>query len=120
MLTISEIHNNQKKVSFSYGEDTVTILYRPFVAKMKWQYKRIQFIAKLVDKGKLKARRLHLAFLKLAIIDMNYTLDGELVEIPRNRIRMFDDLFLHKLYKALTDEVIYSTRERISAELKKK
>ena len=125
MLSINEILTNKKKVSFSYGEDTVTILYRPFVFKKKNEYKWVQRVlgwVKSDTQNNLKKQLIRWAqryILKKAIIEWDFTENGKPLSISRG-LRIFPDFFLQQLYWSLVAEIVITSKQAMNEALKKK
>lgn len=61
MLTLQEIINNEKSVTFEFGGEPFVVTYRPFAMGEK-QYKRFLALAGAIQPS--KAKKFHLPFVK--------------------------------------------------------
>ena len=132
MLSLSEILSNKKEVVFSFGEDTISIFYKPYALK-GGDLNRLLVLSKradlkkpekLIDKIIWKIRKypktkLYKKFLEKIIISWDLT-DGENEVGVKEGLDTLPVYFLHDLYWKMSNEIITATRQTIGAELKKK
>ena len=132
MLSLSEILNNQKEVVFSFGEDTISITYKPY-AFDKADWKQFFNLAKRVDMQrpdkfidrivwsvrKYPRMKLFKRYLKKTIVDWDLTDGKEKLSIDEG-LNSLPAYFIEQLYKELMAEVTISTRRTLNTELKKK
>ena len=131
-LSLSNILDNKAVVVFSYGEDTITIQYRPYVNDRHF-YKRLMQLAQRTALKKpdnvfkqawwylrrVSEKRLCYWYLKRVILSWDLTQDGEPLSVKRG-LRALPFLFVRRLYFALAAEMNEAMRGSISEELKKK
>ena len=113
MLTINEILANEKKVVFSYAEDTISITYKPFVFKNKKEYRLMQWVIKHVKKqnklSKSAILMIQKRFLKIAVTEWDFTNEGEPLSVKKG-LKVLPGFFINQLYWTMISEIIDATR----------
>ena len=131
-LTLSEILSNEKVVVFSYGEDTITITYKPYAIRGKER----EHIIKLAKRAELvrpkqplarlvwHARRIsklkvyHL-FLQTVLVRWDISENGKELSIAEGLERL-PALFIERLYYSMAAEIVTVARETSAEPIKKK
>jgi hypothetical protein len=131
-LSLSDILENKAVVVFSYGEDTITIQYRPYMNDRRF-YKQLVTLSKRATMPKpegifkrlwwtvwrISERRLCVWYLNHVIIDWDVTEDGKQVEISK-ALKELPDVFIKRLYFALVAEVNEALVGSLNTDIKKK
>lgn len=131
-LTLSEILSNEKVVVFSYGDDTITITYKPYAIRGA-QRKRIVKLAKRAElirpkqplarlswyARRVSKLRVYKLFLQTVLVSWDIS-DGERQLGIAEGLNRLPALFIERLYYSIAAEIITVAKETSAEQLKKK
>ena len=131
-LSLANILENKAVVVFSYGEDTITIQYRPYINDRRFYRRLVQLAQRTALKKpdnifkqawwylwRVSERRLCYWYLRRVIQSWDVTQEGKPLSVVKG-LRALPFLFVRRLYFALNAELNEAMRGSIDEELKKK